>query len=122
MPLLSMPPSSPHSSEGSLHASTNDTPEVPDKCTNIQDIGRKQEMQMYVMALDRIETDDDEQDNLFTMYSIDSVYSSYLAARNRVHQYTKLLMLLKRKEDAWAQRAVKASYLMPEYKPAGWIA
>jgi hypothetical protein len=74
------------------------------------------------MALDGIDIEDDEQDTLFTKYSIDSVYSSYLAAQSRVRQYTQLLLLLKREEDAWAQRVMKANCLMPEYKPMGWVA
>lgn len=74
------------------------------------------------MALDGIDIEDDEQDTLFTKYSIDSVYSSYLVAQSRVRQYTQLLLLLKREEDAWAQRVTKANCLMPEYKPMGWVA
>lgn len=74
------------------------------------------------MALDRIDIEDDEQDTLFTKLSIDSVYSSYLTAQTHVCQYTQLLLLLKREEDAWAQRVTKASCLMPEYKPVGWVA
>lgn len=74
------------------------------------------------MALDGIDIEDNEQDTLFTKLSIDSVYSSYLTARTHVRQYTQLLLLLKREEDAWAQRVTKASCLMPEYKPVGWVA
>ncbi|KAG1791055.1 uncharacterized protein HD556DRAFT_1310159 [Suillus plorans] len=69
------------------------------------------------MMLDGIELEDDEQDSLFTKFSIDTVYSSYLASRYRVRQYTHLLMLLKHEEEAWAQRVKSASRLMPEYVP-----
>jgi hypothetical protein len=69
------------------------------------------------MSLDGIDVEDDDQDRLFTKFSIDTVYSSYLASRYRVRQYTQLLMLLKREEDAWAQRVKHASRLMPDYIP-----
>lgn len=72
------------------------------------------------MALDGIETPADEQDALFTKLCIETVYSSYLAAQNRVRQYTQFLMLLKREEDAWAQRASRACCLMPDYKPGSY--
>jgi hypothetical protein len=70
------------------------------------------------MSLDGIDMEDDEQDVLFAKYSVDSVYLSYMAARNRVRQYTQLLTLLKREESAWLQRVEKAKYVVPGYKPA----
>jgi hypothetical protein len=72
---------------------------------------------MCKMGLDGIALQDEEQDTLFTKYSIDTVYSSYLTSRYRVHQYTHFLAILKREEDAWAQRVKKASRLMPDYNP-----
>ncbi|KAG1860357.1 hypothetical protein F4604DRAFT_1930262 [Suillus subluteus] len=48
------------------------------------------------------------------MYSIDTVHSSHLAARNRVRQYTQFVALLKRDEDAWAQRLQEAGYVVME--------
>jgi len=69
------------------------------------------------MMLDGIDVEDDDQDRLFIKFSIDTVCSSYLASRYRVRQYTQLLMILKREEDAWAQRVKKASLLMPDYTP-----
>jgi hypothetical protein len=69
------------------------------------------------MSLDGINMEDDEQDVLFAKYSVDSVYLSYMAARNRVRQYTQLLALLKREEHAWLQRVQKAKYAVPGYKP-----
>ncbi|KAG0691599.1 hypothetical protein DFH29DRAFT_1010676 [Suillus ampliporus] len=58
--------------------------------------------------------DDDEQDKLFTMYSIDTVHSSYLAAKSQVRQYTQFVALLKCNEDAWAQRCQEAGYVVME--------
>jgi hypothetical protein len=69
------------------------------------------------MSLDGIDMEEDEEDMLFAKYSVDTVYLSYLAARNRVRQYTQLLALLKREEDAWLQRVEKAKYAVPGYKP-----
>lgn len=56
------------------------------------------------LSLDGIEIINNEQDDLFTMYSIDTVHSSYLAAKNRVRQYTQFVVLLKCSEEAWAQK------------------
>ncbi|KAG1798708.1 hypothetical protein EV424DRAFT_1546229 [Suillus variegatus] len=117
-----MPSSSPQSAQDCTHVSINDFPEVHIQISNIENTERKREKQTYMMALDGIDVEDDEQDTIFTKLSIDSVYSSYLAARTRVRQYTQLLLLLKHEEDAWAQRVTKASCLMPEYKPVGWVA
>jgi hypothetical protein len=64
------------------------------------------------LSLDGIDLIDDEQDKLFTMYSIDTVHTSYLAAKSRVRQYTYLVMLLKHAEDSWAQRLQEAGYVV----------
>ncbi|KAG1830383.1 hypothetical protein EV424DRAFT_1535087 [Suillus variegatus] len=117
MPLST--PSLSQSAQDFLHVSMNDFPEVDIQISNIESAEQKREKQTYMMALDRIDIEDDEQDTLFTKLSIDSVYSSYLTAQTHVCQYTQLLLLLKREEDAWAQRVTKASCLMPEYKPVG---
>ncbi|KAG2756904.1 hypothetical protein P692DRAFT_20825369 [Suillus brevipes Sb2] len=71
------------------------------------------------MSLDGIDMEDDEQDMQFSKYSVDTVYLSYLAARNRVRQYTQLelLALLKREEAAWLQRVEKSKEVLPGYKP-----
>jgi hypothetical protein len=73
------------------------------------------------MALDGIELGEDEQDQLFTQRSVDTVYFSYATAHNHVLQYTQLLTLLKREETLWAKRVEKAEGVMPEYKPAWWM-
>jgi hypothetical protein len=64
------------------------------------------------LSLNRIDLIDDEQDKLFTMYSIDTVHTSYLAAKSQVRQYTYLVMLLKHAEDSWAQRLQEAGYVV----------
>lgn len=69
------------------------------------------------MSLDGIDMEDDEQDTLFAKYSVDTMYLSYLAARNRVRQYTQLLALLKREENAWLEKVQKAKLAVPGYKP-----
>jgi hypothetical protein len=69
------------------------------------------------MELNTIDLEEDAQDVQFTKYSIDLVYSSYLASQFRVHQYTHFLMILKHEEDAWAQKVEKVMDLMPDYKP-----
>jgi hypothetical protein len=69
------------------------------------------------MELDAIDLEEDVQDMLFTQYSIDSVYSNYVASQYRVRQYTHFLSILKREEEAWAQRVEKAKDLMPNYQP-----
>jgi hypothetical protein len=68
------------------------------------------------MELDGIDLEEDDHDRAFTRLSLDTVYASHAAAHNRVLQYTKLLMLLKREEELWAERVEKARYVMPEYK------
>jgi hypothetical protein len=52
------------------------------------------------MGLDGIALQDKEQDTLFTKYSIDMVYSSYLTLWYRVRQYTHFLAILKRDRNA----------------------
>jgi hypothetical protein len=69
------------------------------------------------MGLDGVDLEDEAEDSLFTKYSIDTVYSSYLTSRYRVRQYTHFLAILKREEHAWAQKVKKASRLMPDYNP-----
>ncbi|KAG1789330.1 hypothetical protein EV424DRAFT_1550262 [Suillus variegatus] len=115
-------PSLSQSAQDFLHVSMNDFPEVDIQISNIESAEQKREKQTYMMALDGINIEDNEQDTLFTKLSIDSMYSSYLAARTHVRQYTQLLLLLKHEEDAWAQRVTKASCLMLEYKSVGWVA
>ncbi|KAG2746929.1 hypothetical protein P692DRAFT_20875615 [Suillus brevipes Sb2] len=90
---------------------------APQLIANVESAGRKRELQAYMMSLDGIDMEDDEQDALFAKYSVDTVYLSYLAARNQVRQYTQLLALLKREENAWLQRVEKAKYAVPGYKP-----
>ncbi|KAG0692349.1 hypothetical protein DFH29DRAFT_1008803 [Suillus ampliporus] len=47
--------------------------------------GRLQEMQSYLMTLDEVDIEEDEQANeLFTRHTIDTVYASYAAVRNQV--------------------------------------
>jgi hypothetical protein len=72
------------------------------------------------MSLDGLDRDEDDQDRLFIQLSVDTVYASYVAARNRVQQYTQLLILLKREEDLWAQRVEKARVVLPEYNTR-WV-
>jgi hypothetical protein len=69
------------------------------------------------MGLNAVDLDDEGSDTLFTQYSIDSVYLSYLASQYRVRQYTHFLTILKREENAWAERVEKAMDLMPDYTP-----
>ncbi|KAG1902235.1 uncharacterized protein F5891DRAFT_1186815 [Suillus fuscotomentosus] len=94
--------------------------EGPNNCASIQNADRKHEVQAFMMALDRIDDDDDDQDLLFIQLSLDTVYASYAAAQNRVQQYTQLLTLLKCEEDLWAQRVEKAKYVLPEYQ-SRWV-
>jgi len=72
------------------------------------------------MELDGIDLEEDEHDRMFIQLSVDTVYASHAAAHNRVIQYTKLLMLLKREEELWAQRVEKARLVLPEYK-SRWL-
>lgn len=74
------------------------------------------------MTLDEVDIEDDEQANeLFTRYTIDTVYASYAAAQNRVRQYTQLLQILQREVDDWASKVEKAKHVMPGYMPVGWL-
>ncbi|KAG1771030.1 hypothetical protein EDD22DRAFT_1047589 [Suillus occidentalis] len=96
----------------------NCVPSASSASSSTESLGRrKQELQTHMMSLDGIDMEDDEQDMLFVKYSVDTVYSSYLAARNRVRQYTQLLALLKREEAAWLQRVEKSKEALPGYKP-----
>lgn len=112
----------------------HDAPPLPYEIMNIENAGRKREMQAYVvrgshrftrwrvlslcqMGLDGVDLEDEAEDSLFTKYSIDTVYSSYLTSRYRVRQYTHFLTILKREEHAWALKVKKASRLMPDYNP-----
>ncbi|KAG2749339.1 hypothetical protein P692DRAFT_20778631 [Suillus brevipes Sb2] len=79
-------------------------------------------MQSYLMTFDEVDIEDDEHANeLFTRYTIDTVYASYAAALNRVRQYTQLLQILQREADDWASKVEKAKHVMPEYTPVGWL-
>lgn len=65
-------------------------------------------LSFYKLSLDGIDANDDEQDQLFTMYSIDTVHCSYMAAQSRVRQYTQFVALLQRIADAWAEKVQEA--------------
>ncbi|KAG1734557.1 hypothetical protein EDD22DRAFT_960060 [Suillus occidentalis] len=101
----------------SLHGNINTVPQLPNDFSKVEGLGRRQEKQSYVMELDAIDLEEDVQDVLFTQYSIDSVYLNYVASQYRVRQYTHFLAILKREEEAWAQRVEKAKDLMPNYQP-----
>jgi hypothetical protein len=74
------------------------------------------------MTFDEVDIENDEQANdLFTRYAIDTVYASFAAADNRVRQYTQLLQILQRERDDWAMKIEKARSVMPEYRPVGWL-
>ncbi|KAG2738249.1 hypothetical protein P692DRAFT_20882841 [Suillus brevipes Sb2] len=80
--------------------------------------GRLREMQSYLMTFDEVDIEEDDNANeLFTRYTIDTVYASYAAAQNRVRQYTQLLHILQREADDWASKIEKAKNVMPEYRP-----
>ncbi|KAG2085074.1 hypothetical protein BD769DRAFT_1397428 [Suillus cothurnatus] len=63
---------------------------------------------LHRVALDGIEVEDDEQDVLLK-FATDTVFANYIAAQQRVRQYTQFLIILRREEDAWAQRLEKVS-------------
>lgn len=96
-------------------SSPNDVPELPCRFSKIENAGRQQQ---HEAGLDGINLEYDEEDTLFIKQLIDTVYSNYLASQNRVRQYTNVLTMLKREEDAWAERFKRASSLMPDYKPS----
>lgn len=74
------------------------------------------------MSFDEVDIEEDDQANeLFTRYAIDTVYASFAAADNRVRQYTQLLQILQRERDDWAMKIEKARNVMPEYRPVGWL-
>ncbi|KAG1745576.1 hypothetical protein EDD22DRAFT_958490 [Suillus occidentalis] len=109
---MSIPPSS----LKSLSSFQEDVMGFSNNCHNIQHAERKHEMQAFMMTLDGIEPDEDDEDLLFIQLSVDTVYASYAAAQNRVRQYTQLLTLLKCEEVLWAERVEKAKNVLPEYK------
>ncbi|KAG1807648.1 uncharacterized protein BJ212DRAFT_1303365 [Suillus subaureus] len=71
---------------------------------------------VYKMALDDIESNEDDQDKLFTEYTINTVHACYATAQSRVCQYTQLLTLLRHEEDEWAQKVEQANNILPHYK------
>jgi hypothetical protein len=71
---------------------------------------RQRRLSFCKLSLDGIDTNDDEQDQLFTMYSIDTVHCSYMAAQSRVRQYTQFVALLERIERAWADKVQEAGH------------
>jgi len=74
------------------------------------------------MSLDEVDIEEDDQANeLFTRYTIDTVYASFAAAENRVRQYTQLLHILRWERDDWALKIEKAHNVMLEYRPVGWL-
>lgn len=64
---------------------------------------------------------DEQANELFTRYTIDTFYASYATAQNRVRQYTQLLQILQREVDDWASKVEKAKHVMPGYMPVGWL-
>ncbi|KAG1799681.1 uncharacterized protein HD556DRAFT_1439340 [Suillus plorans] len=104
-------------------SSPNNVPEVPREFSKVEGSGRQRERQSRVLELGGIKLEYDEGDPQSIKQLIDAVYSKYLVSRNRVHQYTNFLTMLKREEDTWAERFKRASNLMPDYKPPmEWIA
>ncbi|KAG2739891.1 hypothetical protein P692DRAFT_20342071 [Suillus brevipes Sb2] len=90
--------------------------------SNKDTAGRLRQMQSYLMTFDEVDIEEDEHANeLFTRYTIDTVYASYAAAQNRLRQYTQLLQILQREVDDWASKVEKAKHVMPEYMPVGWL-
>jgi division protein CdvB (Snf7/Vps24/ESCRT-III family) len=74
------------------------------------------------LSIDDVECDVNEQfNNIFTQYTIDTIFSSYAAAQNRVHQQSAVLHMLQREADEWAQKVQKAIEVLPEYQPIGWL-
>jgi hypothetical protein len=70
------------------------------------------------MTFDEVEIEEEDHANeLFTRYTIDTVYASHAAAQKRVRQYTQLLHILQREVDDWASKIEKANHVMPGYKP-----
>ncbi|KAG1905075.1 uncharacterized protein F5891DRAFT_976635 [Suillus fuscotomentosus] len=92
-------------------------PAEPDCSSKLQMAGHNRELQAHLMSLDDIELNEDDQDRLFTEYTINTVHASYAAAQSRVQQYTQLLTLLRCKEDEWARKVEKAKNILPHYKP-----
>jgi hypothetical protein len=74
------------------------------------------------LSIDDVEVDANEQFNsIFTQCTVDTIFSSYATAQNRVHQQSQVLHMLQREADEWAQKAEKAIGLIPEYQPIGWL-
>jgi len=72
------------------------------------------------LSIDNVEVDVNEQfDRAYSHYTIDTIFSSYAAAQNRVLQQSEVLHLLQREADEWAKKVQKAIDLMPEYQPSG---
>ncbi|KAG1725746.1 hypothetical protein EDB19DRAFT_1914938 [Suillus lakei] len=133
---LSPPPSPlPHDYVGSPHGRRYAMPEEPNPSSKTETAERNRELQDLIrgspcfaepQALSLVcklspDVEQVEQDKFTnTKYTIDTVYASYTAAQHRFRQYAKLLELLKREENEWAQKVEKASYIMPEYKPL-WL-
>ncbi|KAG1893009.1 uncharacterized protein F5891DRAFT_1196979 [Suillus fuscotomentosus] len=104
-----------HNFECSLReGSSNVIPSKHEHLLRIIYAGHDLERQMYILSLDGIDVNDTEQDKLFTMYSIDTVHSSYLAAQSRVRQYTQFVAILQHSECAWAQRIQEMGHGVPE--------
>ncbi|KAG1718905.1 uncharacterized protein EDB91DRAFT_1089680 [Suillus paluster] len=74
------------------------------------------EFKTYLMCLDDVDIEEDDQNLLFTQYTIETVQASHLAAQTRVKQYVKLLQLLQREVDGWGRRVEKASLVLPNFK------
>ncbi|KAG1717532.1 uncharacterized protein EDB91DRAFT_1090887 [Suillus paluster] len=70
----------------------------------------------YLMSLDDVDIEEDDQNLLFTQYTIETVQASHLAAQTCVKQYAKLLQLLQREADEWGRRVEKASLVLPNFK------
>lgn len=122
----------------SFGAHDGSTRQEPSHLSNMETVGRNREIQTYLvrgfpcfvqlralsrvckLSLDDIEPNDEDQDKLFTQYTINTVYASYAAAQHRLRQYSQLMTLLQREVDEWAAKVEKASDIMPEYKPV-WL-
>ncbi|KAG1883547.1 uncharacterized protein F5891DRAFT_1203244 [Suillus fuscotomentosus] len=90
---------------------------APNNQANVLAAERKQELQSFLMTLDGIDLEEDEEDRFFTQLTVDTVFASHAAAKNCVRQYTQLLRLLRREEVLWAERVAKAQFALPGYKP-----
>ncbi|KAG1893759.1 uncharacterized protein F5891DRAFT_985577 [Suillus fuscotomentosus] len=113
--------------ERSLHeGSPHVIPLKHEHISNIISTGHDLERQIYIVRdflillyganTEFLYMNNDEQDELFTMCSIDTVHTSYLAAQSRVRQYTQFVALLQRAEDAWAQKIQEIGCVITEEK------